>query len=186
MANFALSYKRGMSIQIEATYSKKLGLPNFSSHSFMISVRAEVSSLRRLETESARLYRVLQTSVDKEVQQVGFLPDATRYGMLMDGKTVQNGSSKNGHGASVFSASITDAPQPSDKQKALIEKVAKREKFTADDLNGIAQRLFKLPLEQLDRKQTSAFITELLMIAGPPRFRRAAVRPAAVANGEAA
>src|SRR3954447_2903355 len=111
-----------MSIQIEATYSKKLGLPNFSSHSFMISVRAEVSSLRRLETESARLYRVLQTSVDKEVQQVGFLPDATKYGMLVDGKAGQNGGSKNGHRSPVIPASASDVTQPSDKQRALIEK----------------------------------------------------------------
>jgi hypothetical protein len=173
-----------MSIQIEATYSKKLGLPNFSSHSFMISVRAEVSSLRRLETESARLYRVLQTSVDKEVQQVGFLPDATRYGMLVDGKAVQNGGSKNGNGSAAVPTSAGDATHASDKQKTLIEKVSKREKFTPADLDGIAQRLFKLPLEQLDRKQTSGFITELLMIAGPPRFRRPAkpsTAPAATA-----
>jgi len=170
-------------IQLEATYAKKLGLPNFSSHSFMISVRAEVASLRRLETESARLYRVLQTSVDKEVQQVGFLPDATKYGMLVDGKGAQNGSSKNGHSASVVPASAADAAHASDKQKTLIEKVAKREKFTAEDLDGIAQRLFKLPLAHLDRKQTSGFISELLLIAGPPRFRKPSGRPAIAVNG---
>jgi len=174
-----------MSIQIEVAYFKKLCLPNFSSHSFMISVRAEVSSLRRLETESARLYRVLQTSVDKEIQQVGFLPDAGTYGMVVDGKADRNGSSKNGHGSAVVPVSGSDAAQPSEKQKTLIEKVAKREKFTPTDLDAIAQRLFKLPLEKLDRKQTSAFISELLMIAGPPRFRRAAARPAPAANGEA-
>lgn len=171
---------RGMSIQIEATYAKKLGLPNFSSHSFMISVRAEVSSLRRLEIESARLYRVLQTSVDKEVQEVGFLPDVTKYGLLDDGKAGKNGVSGN---ASVSSA---DASHSSEKQKTLIAKVAKEQKFTAEDLDGIAQRLFKLPLEQLDRKQTSGFIAELLAIAGPPRFRKASGRHAATVNGAAA
>ena len=73
-----------MSIQIEASYSKKLGLPNFSSHSFMVTVRGEVANLRRLESESARLYRVLQSSVDERVKPVGSLPDATRYGMVAD------------------------------------------------------------------------------------------------------
>lgn len=165
-------------IQIEATYSKKLGLPNFSSHSFMISVRAEVSSLRRLETESARLYRVLQSSVDKEVQEVGFLPDATKYGMLTNGKAPQNGTSKNGHRSPAVPATAADVTQPSDKQRALIEKVAKREKLTAVELNGMAQTLFQRPLGQLDRKQTSAFITELLMLAGPTRFRRPSAAPA--------
>src|SRR5436190_13378231 len=104
-----------MSIQIEATYSKKLGLPNFSSHSFMISVRTEVSSLRRLETESARLYRVLQESVDKQVQQVGFLPDALD-GMPIDGKAAQNGASSNGHRPTRPADPTNAALPPSDKQ----------------------------------------------------------------------
>ena len=174
-----------MSIQIEATYSKKLGLPNFSSHSFMISVRAEVSSLRRLETESARLYRVLQTSVDAEIKEAGFLPDATKYGMLVDGKVSQNGAARNGHRSAAAPVATADASHSSEKQKTLIAKVAKEQKFTAEDLDGIAQRLFKLPLAQLDRKQTSSFITELLVIAGPPRFRKASGRPAE-ANGATA
>jgi hypothetical protein len=169
-----------MSIQIEASYSKKLGLPNFSSHSFMISVRAEVSSLRRLESESAKLYRVLQTAVDAEIKEAGFLPDATKYGLLVDGKAGQNGASSNGH--HTFAAPVA-APNASEKQKTLIAKVAKEQKFTAEDLDGIAQRLFKLPLAKLDRKQTSGFITELLLIAGPPRFRKSSGRPAAEANG---
>jgi hypothetical protein len=146
----------------------------------MISVRAEVSSLRRLETESARLYRVLQTSVDAEIKEAGFLPDATKYGLLVDGKAGQNGASKNGHRTSAGSVSGANA---SEKQGILIAKVAREQKFTDEDLDGIAQRLFKLPLEQLDRKQTSAFITELLVIAGPPRFRKPSGRPAIAVNG---
>ena len=175
-----------MSIQIEATYSKKLGLPNFSSHSFMISVRAEVSSLRRLETESARLYRVLQTSVDTEIQEAGFLPDATKYGMLVDGKAGQNGGARTGARTPTVPVPATDASRSSEKQKTLIAKVAQEQKFTTEDLDGIAQRLFKLPLKQLDRKQTSGFITELLLIAGPPRFRKVSGRPAAEVNGATA
>jgi hypothetical protein len=166
-------------IEIQTTYSKKLGLPNFSSHSFSVTVRAEISSLRRLEIESARLYRLLQTSVDKEVQEVGFLPDATKYGMLANGNAGQNGDSGNGHRTSAASVPATDASHSSEKQKTLIAKVAKEQKFTDEDLEGIAQRLFKLPLEQLDRKKTSRFITELLTIAGPPRFRSASRRPVA-------
>ena len=112
----------------------------------MISVRAEVSSLRRLETESARLYRVLQTSVDTEIQEAGFLPDATKYGMLVDGKAGQNGAASNGARTPTVPVPATDASRSSEKQKTLIAKVAKEQKFTAEDLDGIAQRLFKLPL----------------------------------------
>lgn len=173
----ALSYTRGM-IQIQATYAKKLGLPNFSSHSFMVSVSAEVSSLRRLETEAKRVYALLQSSVDEQLKAVGFVPDTTKYGMLVEGEGARNGASNNGQHTPATPVSQTGAAEASDKQKVLIEKVAKREKFTAEDLDGIAKRLFGSPLAELDRKQTSGFITELLLIAGPPRFRKASRRPA--------
>ena len=70
-----------MAIILEAAYSKKLGLPNFSSHSFVLSIRVELSDLTQVEEESARLYSLLQQSVDNEIRQVGYLPDATSYGM---------------------------------------------------------------------------------------------------------
>ena len=152
-------------IQIEASYSKKLGLPNFSSHSFMVTVRAEVSSLRRLETESTRLYRLLQSSVDKQVQQVGFLPDATSYGMLNDAQPPVNG------------AAVSPAPAPagahgawrcSDKQRKLIETTAKRMQLSADDLDGVSQHLCHLPARQLDKRQASQLIGELFAMDGPP------------------
>ena len=162
-----------MSIQIEASYSKKLGLPNFSSHSFMVTVRAEVTSLRRLEAESGRLYRLLQDSVDKQVEQVGFLPDATKYGLLPSEPPVIHDATSN-HARVAAGASSSAS---SEKQRALIEKLAKEQKFTAEDLDGIAERLFQLPLSRLNRKQTSEFISELLTLAGPPR-RNGAQRPA--------
>src|SRR5271156_4270194 len=70
-----------MAVILEAAYSKKLGLPNFSSHSYVVSIRTELSDLTQVEAESARLYTLLQQSVDGEIQNVGFLPDATSYGM---------------------------------------------------------------------------------------------------------
>ncbi len=70
-----------MAIILEAAYSKKLGLPNYSSHSYVVSLRTELSDLTQVEAESARLYALLQQSVDNAIQQVGFLPDVTRYGI---------------------------------------------------------------------------------------------------------
>jgi hypothetical protein len=148
-------------------------------------VTTEISSLRKLQSENERLYHLLQGSVDEQLKTTGFLPDA-KYGMLIDSKDGQNGASSNGHRSTAAPVATADAAHASDKQEALIEKVAKREKFTSKDLDGIAQRLFKLPLAQLDRKQTSGFITELLLIAGPPRFRKPSGRPAAEANGATA
>ena len=75
-----------MAIILEAAYSKKLGLPNYSSHSYVVSIRTELSDLAQVEAESARLYALLQRSVDSQIKQVGFLPDATSYGMNGDAK----------------------------------------------------------------------------------------------------
>jgi hypothetical protein len=158
-------------IQIEASYSKKLGLPNFSSHSFMVTVRAEVSSLRRLETESTRLYRLLQSSVDKQVQQVGFLPDATKYGMLPEETDTQlNGAA---------AAPVSSEPRPngdwscSDKQRKLIETTTKRMQLSPADLDALARHVCELPVRQLGKGQASLLISELFAMDGRPVQRTA-------------
>ena len=70
-----------MAIVLEANYAKKLGLPNYSSHQYCVTIRTELTDLAQVEAESARLYALLQTAVDREIQEVGFMPDASRYGM---------------------------------------------------------------------------------------------------------
>ena len=45
-----------MAIVIEANYSKKLGLPAYSSHSYSVTIRSEVADLGQVERESAKLY----------------------------------------------------------------------------------------------------------------------------------
>ena len=51
-------------VVIEANYSKKLGLPAYSSHSYSITIRSEVADLSQVERESAKLYAILQGSVE--------------------------------------------------------------------------------------------------------------------------
>jgi len=90
-----------MAIILEASYSKKLGLPNYSSHSYVVSVRTELTDITQVQEESGRLYKLLQDTVDKDIQEVGFIPDATRYGMShpegSNGNQRQNGNG-NGNG----------------------------------------------------------------------------------------
>lgn len=62
-----------MPIIIESNYSKKLGLPGYSSHSYSLTIRTELSDLGQLERESSKLYAILQGSVDREIQEVGFV-----------------------------------------------------------------------------------------------------------------
>src|ERR1700704_5810772 len=95
-------------ITLECNYSKKLGLPGYSSHQFSITLRTEISDLSQVHSESGRLYKLLQTGVDASIKEVGYLPEA-------------NGSSqppKNGNGNG-----HSDAWMCSDKQKSLILKI---------------------------------------------------------------
>lgn len=170
-------------IQIEASYSKKLGLPNFSSHAFMVSVRAEVRSLRQLQSESKRLYALLQSSVDDQVKAVGFLPTGN-YGMITDAPKPANGSAAQ---PAIRVAESGDAWRCSDKQRAFIEKIAKREKFTPAELDDIAQHSCGAPARQLDKRRASKFIDELLKLSAPlPYRKRSKSQAPAVANGQPA
>jgi hypothetical protein len=167
-------------IQIEASYSKKLGLPNFSSHSFMVSVRAEVRSLRQLQSESKRLYALLQSSVDDQVKAVGFLPTGN-YGMINDSPKAANGSAAQ---PAIRVAESTDAWRCSEKQRRFIELVAKREKFTSADLDNIAQTVCRAAVRDLDKRQASKFIDELLNLSAPLPFRKQPKRQAAGVSTE--
>ena len=58
-------------ITLEANYSKKIGLPGYSSHQFSVTLKSELSDIAQAEKESARLYEVLQHSVDRNEQRPG-------------------------------------------------------------------------------------------------------------------
>jgi hypothetical protein len=150
-----------MAIILEAAYSKKLGLPNYSSHSYVVSIRVELSDLSQVEAESARLYALLQQSVDGPIQEVGFLPDATRYGMNGDSA---NGDHKGGHHENKTSAQQQpdDAWTCSDKQKELILKLVEQHRLDKKEVEALAKELFGLPVKTLNRLQASGLIEELL------------------------
>ena len=63
-----------MSIHLELTYGKKIGLPEYSSHNFSVSLKAEVASTDDIPSEVERVYRTLQNSVDDQIIHTGFTP----------------------------------------------------------------------------------------------------------------
>lgn len=69
-----------MAIKLIANYSKRLGLPGYSSHQFEVSIETEISNTSELPLEAERLYGSLQAAVDAQIQQVGFVPDK-HYGI---------------------------------------------------------------------------------------------------------
>ena len=61
-------------ITLEANYSKKIGLPGFSSHQFSVTLKTELVDASQVQAESTRLYGQLQQSVDSSIQQIGYPP----------------------------------------------------------------------------------------------------------------
>lgn len=167
-----------MALQLIASYSKKLGLPEYSSHSFSVSITSEVSDLSKVESEVNRVYGILQGSVDREIVNPGFVPGgpppppaaapAQRGGYA-------NGQSGNGAAAPVNRVAAAGAWKCSPKQRELIEKVITEHRLNTGDVDGLAQQRFGVDLAQLNKLQASGLIAELLdTYAGQGRGARRA------------
>src|SRR5436190_19617328 len=129
-----------MAIKLSAAYSKKAGLPGYSSHSFSVSIETELQNLDNVREQSARLYDSLQQAVDRQIQKVGFVPP-DGYGMESD---------KNG------------AWSCSQKQRELIEKIGKENNIDQNALDGLAAEMFGAKAQALNKLQASGLIDELL------------------------
>ena len=158
-----------MAIILEAAYSKKLGLPNYSSHSYVVSIRTELNDLSQVPEESAKLYRMLQEAVDIEIQEVGFMPDATRYGMN-NGNGANghaNGSNGNGHSLNGNGTSRTngnghqESSGITEKQLDLINRVVKENNLSKTTVDNLAVEMFGGGVRTLNRMQGSSLIQEL-------------------------
>jgi len=144
-----------MAVIFEAAYSKKLGLPNYSSHSYVVSVRVELQDISQVPEESAKLYRMLQEAVDKDIEAVGFMPDATRYGMNGNGAGQQNKGNGNGHRPNGEGTPITP------KQLDLINKIVRENNVDKTEVENLSVQLFGAGVSKLNRMQASNLIDEL-------------------------
>src|SRR6266446_6321108 len=129
-----------MAIKLSAAYSKKAGLPGYSSHSFSVSIETELQNLDNVREESARLYESLQEAVDSQIQKTGFVPP-DGYGMEAD---------KNG----VWTCS--------QKQRELIQKIQKENNVDQNTLDQLANEMFGAKVQALNKLQASGLIDELL------------------------
>ena len=168
-----------MALILTSDYSKKLGLPGFSSHQFSVSIQTELTDLDRVPGEVARLYHLLQQAVDREIQQTGFVP-ADGYGETQRSLPTTNGNGHSGHpngngndnGNRHVNGSLPrrgTAPvngngpwQCSDKQRRLLTDLSRELQLSEDDLNERALRLFQRPARQLNKLSASGLITDLL------------------------
>ena len=159
-----------MAVILQMTYQKKLGLPNYSSHSCAVSLTVEIPDVSVAAQESSKLYALLQTAVDNEIQQVGFMPDSTTYGMnnrqLNGNGHAGNGNGNGSHRTAASASSNDDRWNCTDGQKGFILRIIAESKLNKQDVEEQALQLFGIGVKALDKMQASQLIEELLEKTG--------------------
>lgn len=146
-----------MAVIIEATYSKKVGLPKFSSHQYSVTLRTEISDLSQLEKANAELYAKLQASVDAQIQNVGVLPDGSDATPALQSRPQQ---------ATSTPPPSSSAWKCSDKQRDLILKIIAEHTLDTANIDSLAMQRFGVGLRQLNKVQASGLIGELMETYG--------------------
>ncbi|MGB6222609.1 hypothetical protein [Haloferula sp.] len=167
-----------MAIKLIANYSKRLGLPGYSSHQFSVSVETELVATDDIPGEAERIYHLLQTNVDEQIHQTGFVPPAD-YGMD-DAPTHKNGTSGN-HSSNGHSPHGSDRWKCSDKQRDLILKLVDEHSLDRNEVEHLACQRFGHGVRQLNKMEASGLIDELIDTHGGNQ-RRANGRRSAYAG----
>ncbi|MFG6361183.1 MAG: hypothetical protein K1W09_02025 [Akkermansia muciniphila] len=160
-----------MAIKLIANYSKRLGLPGYSSHQFEVSIETEIPHTSELASETERLYGSLQAAVDAQIQQVGFVPDAS-YGLGGVSSTARpairqvprlpvppSSNPRTSH-------SGEPAWHCSDKQKQVILSLARKNGMNDSALHDLAVLCFGKGTSQLNKLEASSLINELIEKSG--------------------
>ena len=181
-----------MAVKLSANYSKKLGLPGFSSHSFSASVEVELTDLSQVEAECQKLYQLLQQSVDHEIQQVGFVPGEF-YGIEAVGQENNNGHrpqhsngngngysrhgngrhpQSNGHSRASNGNGIGERWNCTDGQRGFILRLVNEHNLDKQEVDDLARQFFGIGVRELNKMQASQLLDELLAKVGQPRQTR--------------
>ena len=159
-----------MAIKLIANYAKRLGLPGYSSHQFSVSCETELTDLTQVHYEAARLYGLLQDSVDREIQQTGFVP-GDDYGDKSASSAQSNGQSNGNGNGNDHHPDADPVWQCSDRQRELIIGLATELNLDNASLDKRSERLFRRPAHQLNKLGASGLISDLLAEAGTRRQR---------------
>ena len=138
-----------MAISLKISYSKKLGLPNYSSHSFGIGLKAEVANLDDVQGEVEKAYSLLQSAVDSQIVNPGFVPSGNSNAIQVQ---------PNGNNAKT---------NPDDwnctvRQKGLLMTILERNNLDPEVVEDLSQEIHGRPMADLGKMQVSAVISEVL------------------------
>ena len=144
-----------MAISLKISYSKKLGLPNYSSHSFGITMKAEVTDLEKIGEEAERAYGLLQSAVDSQIVHQGYVSNEDKGENGTD--QVQKTQVKVNGGAT-----DPDKWNCSVRQRGLIVSVIERNGFDLRVVDDLSRELHGRPMSDLGKAQVSEVIGQVL------------------------
>ena len=148
-----------MAIKLIANYSKRLGLPGYSSHQFSVSVETELMTTDDVAAESERLYQRLQSTVDQQILTTGFVPPAD-YGFAPP--VDSNPPAQPANVTQVANWQRGPAWKCSDKQRDLILKIVEEHQLDKADIEALANERFGKGVRMLNKVEASGLIDELL------------------------
>lgn len=150
-----------MAIVLKIDYGKKLGLPQYSSHQFSVSLTSEVGDASQIHAEVERLYGVLQSAVDSQIVNPGYIPGEGSTTAKVNGSTEPTSPLSDDHAWSC-----------SDKQRSLILDLVERHNLDKLAIENLAKERFGGGVRCLNKLQASGLIDELLERFGEakPKF----------------
>ena len=141
-----------MAVLLQFDYNKRLGLPAYSSHSFGITMKAEVTDLERIGEEAERAYGLLQSAVDSQIVHQGFVSnESNEVNGSVQGQKVQP---KAGTDPDSWNCTI--------RQRGLILSILERNALDPEVVEDLADDLCGKPMSDLNKGQISSVISEIL------------------------
>ena len=160
-----------MAIKLIANYSKRLGLPGYSSHQFEVSIETEIGNTSELDFAAERLYSSLQSAVDAQIKQVGFVPDASYGSGGACGTSLP--AMRQVPRLPVPPPSNSQASHPeepawncSEKQRQVILSLARKNRMDDSALHDLSVLCFGRGVSQLNKLEASSLINELIEKSG--------------------
>ena len=144
-----------MAVLLQFDYNKRLGLPAFSSHSFGITMKAEVTDLAKIGEEAERAYGLLQSAVDSQIVHKGYVSNEDRG---------ENGTDQVQKTQEKVNGGSTDPDKwnCSVRQRGLIVSVMERNNLDLRAVEDLSQELHGRPMSDLGKAQVSEVIGQVL------------------------
>ena len=144
-----------MAVQLQFDYNKRLGLPAFSSHSFGITMKAEVTDLAKIGEEAERAYGLLQSAVDSQIVHKGYISNEDRGENGTD--QVQKTQVKVNGGAT-----DPDSWNCTVRQRGLLMNILERNDLDPEVVDDLSEELHGRPMSDLGKAQVSEVIGHVL------------------------